>query len=78
VSKGALETLARTWAHEMANTTVRVNLIDPGPTRTRMRAAAYPVEDPKTLKPADDRGLTDAFVALAEPACTRNGEIIRL
>ena len=42
VSKGALETLARTYAHECANTKVRVNLINPGPTRTRMRAAAYP------------------------------------
>src|SRR5512134_2755720 len=69
VSKGALETLARTYAHECANTKVRVNLINPGPTRTRMRAAAYPGEDPQTRKPADDPALLDAFVALAEPAC---------
>ena len=76
VSKGALETLARTWAHELANTRVRVNLINPGATRTRMRAAAYPGEDPLSRKPADDPALLEAFVSLAEPACLRNGELI--
>ena len=78
VSKGALETLARTWAHELANTAVRVNLIDPGATRTRMRAAAYPGEDPHARKPADDPTLLEAFVSLAEPACDRNGELVEL
>jgi NAD(P)-dependent dehydrogenase (short-subunit alcohol dehydrogenase family) len=78
VSKGALETLARTWAHELANTRARVNLIDPGATRTRMRAAAYPGEDPGTRKPADDPALLEAFVSLAEPACDRNGELVQL
>jgi NAD(P)-dependent dehydrogenase (short-subunit alcohol dehydrogenase family) len=76
VSKGALETLARTWAHEVANTRVRVNLINPGATRTRMRAAAYPGEDPRTRKPADDPALLEAFVSLADPACARNGELV--
>jgi NAD(P)-dependent dehydrogenase (short-subunit alcohol dehydrogenase family) len=76
VSKGALETLARTYAHECANTKVRVNLINPGPTRTRMRAAAYPGEDPRTRKPPDDPALLEAFVSLAEPACNKNGELI--
>ena len=78
VSKGALETLARTWAHEVANTKVRVNLINPGATRTRMRATAYPGEDPQTRKPADNPALLEAFVSLAEPACDRNGELVRL
>jgi NAD(P)-dependent dehydrogenase (short-subunit alcohol dehydrogenase family) len=76
VSKGALETLARTWAHEVANTKVRVNLINPGATRTRMRAAAYPGEDPQTRKPADDPALLEAFVSLADPGCARNGELV--
>jgi NAD(P)-dependent dehydrogenase (short-subunit alcohol dehydrogenase family) len=76
VSKGALETLARTYAHECANTKVRVNLINPGATRTRMRAAAYPGEDPGTRKPADDPALLEAFVSLAEPACDKNGALI--
>jgi NAD(P)-dependent dehydrogenase (short-subunit alcohol dehydrogenase family) len=78
VAKGALETLVRTYAHEMARTTVRANLIDPGPTRTGMRAEAYPGEDPNRLKVPDDPRLTDAFVALALPSCESNGETIRV
>src|SRR5215212_4789207 len=48
-SKAALETLARAWAQETAATSIRVNLFDPGPIRTRMRAAVFPGEDPETL-----------------------------
>jgi NAD(P)-dependent dehydrogenase (short-subunit alcohol dehydrogenase family) len=48
-SKAALETLVRVWAHETANTNMRVNLFNPGPIRTRMRAAVFPGEDPMTL-----------------------------
>ena len=49
VSKAALEVLARTYANETASTAVRVNLVNPGPTRTRMRAQAMPGEDPAKL-----------------------------
>src|SRR4249920_2623893 len=45
-SKAALETLARVWAHETASTALRVNLFNPGPIRTRMRASVFPGEDP--------------------------------
>ena len=48
-SKAALETLARAWAQETANTKLRVNLFNPGPIRTRMRATLMPGEDPATL-----------------------------
>jgi NAD(P)-dependent dehydrogenase (short-subunit alcohol dehydrogenase family) len=48
-SKAALETLVRSWAQETANTPIRVNLFDPGPIRTRMRATVFPGEDPMTL-----------------------------
>jgi len=48
-SKAALETLARVWAHETATTPMRVNLFNPGPVRTRMRASVFPGEDPMTL-----------------------------
>lgn len=44
-SKTALETIAKTYAHEVAKTNVKVNLIDPGPTRTKLRAIAYPAEN---------------------------------
>src|SRR4029078_1516405 len=48
-SKAALETLARAWAQETASTNIRVNLFNPGPIRTRMRATVFPGEDPETL-----------------------------
>ena len=74
VSKAALEMVVGTYAAEMEKTNVRVNLVDPGATRTGMRAEAYPGEDPLSLKEPDS--LTDVFVALAEPACERHGELV--
>ena len=51
VSKYAQEGLALMLADELDTTSrVRVNIINPGSTRTSMRAAAYPAEDPQTLK----------------------------
>ena len=74
VSKAALEMLVGTYAAELEKTNVRVNLVDPGATRTAMRAEAYPGEDPLSLKEPDS--LTDVFVALAEPGCERHGELV--
>ncbi len=74
VSKGALETMVKTYAAEMSKTPVRANLIDPGATRTRMRAQVRPNENPDTVKAPED--ITEVFVQLAEPACTLNGEMI--
>jgi NAD(P)-dependent dehydrogenase (short-subunit alcohol dehydrogenase family) len=48
-SKAALEALARAWANETASTRLKVNLFNPGPIRTRMRATVFPGEDPLTL-----------------------------
>ncbi len=73
--KAALEALALTYAHEVANEAVRVNLVDPGPTRTGFRAKAFPGEDPESVKPPE--ALTDIFLELALASCTRNGEIIK-
>ena len=51
VSKAALDALARTYAAETVNTSpIRVMLVNPGPLRTRMRAAAMPGEDPMSLR----------------------------
>jgi NAD(P)-dependent dehydrogenase (short-subunit alcohol dehydrogenase family) len=58
----------------MRRTTVRVNLIDPGPLRTRLRAQAYPGEDPGRLP--DPGTVADAFVALAEAGCEHHGQLI--
>ncbi len=49
VSKAALEALVRTYAEEVRKTPIRVAAIDPGRTRTAMRAQAMPGEDPETL-----------------------------
>ena len=73
VSKAALEALVKTYAHEVANTNVRANLISPGPIRTAMRAKAFPGEDPKTLKTPED--VAPLFLKLADPAVTENGRI---
>ena len=48
-SKFATEGLAQILADEFENTAVRVNYINPGSTRTTMRRAAFPAEDPDTL-----------------------------
>ncbi len=75
VSKAALQSMVLSWAAENAQTTMRINLIDPGSTRTAMRAEAYPGEDPMSLKTPDD--VAGLFVELAEPGCTRHGEVVR-
>lgn len=71
VSKIALEELVLTYAAENANSNLRVNLIDPGVVRTKMRANAMPGEDPMTL-PAPD-AITDAFVECASTECKKHG-----
>jgi NAD(P)-dependent dehydrogenase (short-subunit alcohol dehydrogenase family) len=53
VSKAALEALAKTYANEVQSTPIRVNLLNPGPVRTRMRRQAFPGEDENTLPPAE-------------------------
>lgn len=73
VSKAALNQLAFTYAAETEKTTVRVNLLNPGGTRTAMRAQAFPGEDPETL-PAPEE-LVPLFLRLADPALTETGEI---
>ncbi|MGE5538949.1 MAG: SDR family NAD(P)-dependent oxidoreductase [Gemmatimonas sp.] len=73
-SKGALDTMVRTWAGELAKTNLRVNLVNPGATRTRMRGDAFPAENPDTLKTPE--AVTEVFVELAEPSCTRQGETV--
>ena len=74
VSKAGLEALVKTYAAETAATAVKVNLLDPGPTRTRMRAQAYPGEDAAKLKSPD--ALAPYVLELTSPACTRSGETV--
>jgi NAD(P)-dependent dehydrogenase (short-subunit alcohol dehydrogenase family) len=74
VSKAALEMATRIYAEETVKTNVKVNILNPGATRTNMRARAFPGEDPETVKaPAS---ITEDFVRLCEPACTLHGETV--
>ncbi len=75
-SKAALETLALTYAGEVTKTKLRVNLLDPGIVRTKLRKAAFPVENQDALRAPED--VTEAFVTLASADCTRHGEIVRI
>jgi NAD(P)-dependent dehydrogenase (short-subunit alcohol dehydrogenase family) len=71
--KAALEMMARVYAAETATTPVRVNLFNPGPTRTRMRALAMPGEDPMTLEPPE--GPAAKIVELCLPGFTESGRL---
>lgn len=75
VSKAGLEAMARSYAAENEKTNLRVNIIDPGRVRTKMRAAAYPGEDPQSVIPPED--VVDAFLALADPAMTAHGQRVK-
>jgi NAD(P)-dependent dehydrogenase (short-subunit alcohol dehydrogenase family) len=60
-SKAAVETLLGSYADETAHTgRIRIHIVDPGATRTRMRALAFPGEEPETVKPP--QVVADALV----------------
>jgi NAD(P)-dependent dehydrogenase (short-subunit alcohol dehydrogenase family) len=63
VSKFGLEGLTQVMADEVKEFGIRVNSVNPGPTRTGMRAEAYPEEDPLTLPTPEQ--ITPIFVHLA-------------
>lgn len=66
VSKFATEGLMQVMADELKNSSIRVNCINPGATRTAMRAAAYPAEDPAQVTPATD--IMPLYLHLMSPA----------
>jgi NAD(P)-dependent dehydrogenase (short-subunit alcohol dehydrogenase family) len=73
-SKAALDTLVLTYAEEIANTTpVRVAILDPGRTRTKMRARAFPGEDETTLKGPEV--VADALVEILSAPMFTEGRI---
>jgi NAD(P)-dependent dehydrogenase (short-subunit alcohol dehydrogenase family) len=75
VSKVGLETLAKTYAAEVATTNIQVGIVDPGPMRTALRTKAFPGEDPLILATPDD--VAPLFVDVALPSAAINGEIVR-
>lgn len=73
-TKSAVDTMARTYAAETINITpVRVMAANPGPLRTKMRAAAMPGEDPMTLKTPEQ--FAPKLVDLCEPSWTQTGKL---
>jgi len=72
-SKAAVEAMARSWADETKNTALKVAIVNPGATRTAMRAQAMPGEDPATLPHPSE--IAARIVPLAGPALTETGLI---
>lgn len=74
-SKAALENLLSAYADETEHTgRVRVHIVDPGATRTRMRQLAFPGEEPESVKPPETvaRFILDRLTSDA-----KTGELVR-
>jgi len=74
-SKAGLEALALGWADETEALGFKVNLFDPGGTRTGMRAEAMPGEDPLTLP--TPQSVAEKLIPLLSADETRTGILIR-
>src|SRR5690606_440712 len=75
VSKFANEGMMQGLADEYANSTIRFNSINPGPTHTKLRTKAYPAEDGDSLKtPADI--MTPYLYLLADESIGVNGQYV--
>jgi NAD(P)-dependent dehydrogenase (short-subunit alcohol dehydrogenase family) len=72
-SKAALDAIGRVYAEETASTPIRVNLFNPGPTRTSMRAAVMPGEDPMTLPTPEE--VAEHIVPLCLPSFNETGRL---
>ena len=72
-SKAAVEALARTWAGESQSTPLRITSVDPGATRTAMRAQAVPGQDPASLPHPSE--VAKAILPLTGPDVTETGKL---
>ena len=75
-SKAAVEALARTWAAETQRLPLRVLCVDPGATRTAMRAQAMPGEDPETLPHPSE--VAEKLLPLVGPEQTETGKLYQV
>jgi NAD(P)-dependent dehydrogenase (short-subunit alcohol dehydrogenase family) len=76
ISKRSLHHLTTLWAHELARTTVRVNLMDPGPTQTRLRKMIFPGEANTTL--ATPAQLAPSYVWLLSSQSNQvHGQVVQ-
>jgi NAD(P)-dependent dehydrogenase (short-subunit alcohol dehydrogenase family) len=74
VSKAGLEAMVRIYAGEVARTSVRVNLLDPGIVRTRLRARIFPGENPASVPSPES--IVDLFLPLVLADCRHHGETL--
>ena len=74
VSKAGLETLAKAYANETADSASKVTIVDPRATATSMRAEAYPGEDRSTINSPEQAAET--IVKLCLPSVTETGQIV--
>ena len=72
-SKAAVEVMARSWAEETRQTRLRINSVNPGATRTAMRAQAMPGEDPETLPTPGD--VAAQIALMLDPAVDVTGKL---
>jgi len=73
-AKAGLEALGRSWAGESEQTNLRINIMNPGGTATKMRASAFPGENPATLPTPED--IAPAFLTLLSDHCRHHGELV--
>lgn len=73
ISKFATEGMMETLADELDGSSVRANCINPGATRTSMRATAFPAEDPQTLRTAADLMPTYLYL-MGDDSLAVNGQ----
>lgn len=74
-TKAGLEHLVLSWAQELVTSPLKVALFSPGAVATRMRAAAFPGEDPKTLPTPEQ--VAPAVADLCLPASTVHADVVR-
>ncbi|CDO39922.1 SDR family NAD(P)-dependent oxidoreductase [Bartonella henselae] len=75
-SKAALEIISRCWAEELKQTPIKINCVDPGATRTAMRAQAMPGEDPQTLPPPQE--VAEKIAHLLSPDLKETGKLFNV
>ena len=73
ISKFATEGMMQTWSKEVDKTNIRINCINPGATRTSMRASAYPGEDKDKLATPEDLMPTYLYL-MSDDSSDVNGQ----
>ena len=76
IAKNSILNLMEVWANELSRTSVRVNLLDPGPTATRLRKMIFPGEQNDQLHTPDQVALNYVWL-LGEDSQAVHGQVVR-